>query len=75
MTVVLTALSLVVVFAIIVMFVRHLEKRNFNNGICTNCNSKFRRFDTDSQGGRGYICDKCGNTVWVSYKVDKSFEM
>lgn len=48
-----------------------LEKRNFNNGVCVHCGTSLRYFDTDSQGGRGYICDKCGYATWVSYnRVD-----
>lgn len=43
------------------------EKKNFNNGICPHCNKELRRFDTDSQGGRGYCCDDCDYYVWVSY--------
>ena len=49
------------------------EKKFFNNGVCPHCNKKLKRFDTDSQGGRGYSCD-CGYTTWISYKcVDKDF--
>lgn len=48
------------------------EKQEFNNGICPECYRKMRYFDTDSQGGRGYICTKCKRVVWVSWPgVDK----
>ena len=51
-----------------------LEKREFNNGVCKHCGKNLRYFDSDSQGGRGYICDDCGYCAWVSYRcVDKSY--
>lgn len=63
-------ISLVVMaFATIIMVVRHCEKKDFNNGICKHCNGKLELFSTDSQGGRGYVCE-CGHQVWVSYNVD-----
>ena len=69
---------LIIIFIIILIalfiFARHLEKIEFNNGICKTCNKKLRLFDTDSQGGRGYICDSCKHTVWISYSVDKNFK-
>jgi len=46
------------------------EKRNWNNGHCIRCSSKWRHFDTDSHGGRGYSC-RCGRYLWISYPVDK----
>lgn len=30
-----------------------------------------RYFTTDSQGGRGYICDKCNYCVWINWWADK----
>ena len=37
------------------------------------CLTEDEKFDTDSQGGRGYCCE-CGYYTWVSYKcVDKNF--
>ena len=48
------------------------ERRDYNGGVCRHCKAKLRHFDNDSQGGRGYVCDRCGRTVWVSYPcVDK----
>ena len=50
------------------------ERKGFNNGICPHCNTPLRNFDTDSQGGRGYTCDKCDYTTWVSYnRIDKNY--
>ena len=48
------------------------ERKGYNNGECPHCNKKLRHFDNDSQGGRLYICDKCGYFTAVSYScVDK----
>ena len=46
---------------------RNYEKRRYNGGTCVSCSSPLRKFDTDSQGARGYVCDCCDHTVWVSY--------
>jgi hypothetical protein len=51
---------------------RSREKKDWNNGYCS-CGHKWRYFDSDSQGGRGYCCDNCNNYIWVSYKVDKNY--
>lgn len=64
----------VVVFITLMRVGIHLEKKGFNNGECIVCGTKLRHFDNDSQGGRGYVCDKCGYYTWVSYpSVDKKF--
>ena len=60
-------LILVVILCIVIGFIGiTLEKRGYNHGICPHCNKPLRHFDTDSQGGRGYICDEC---TWVSYNI------
>ena len=43
------------------------EKKHFNNGICPNCGEPLRYFDSDSQGGQGWTCDKCNYTTWISW--------
>ena len=51
------------------------ERKAYNNGKCPKCGLKLRNFDTDSQGGRGYMCDNCGYGTWVSYNcVDRREE-
>ena len=51
-----------------------LEKKSFNNCKCIRCGYPLQHFDNDSQGGRGYICNKCGYTTWVSWNsVDKDY--
>ena len=49
------------------------ESKYFNNGLCPRCNIRWYQFDMDSQGGRGYSCPRCNDSVWVSYSVDKEF--
>lgn len=48
------------------------EKIKWNNGYCPHCGSRWKQFDTDSQGGRGYMCsNRCAATastsIWISY--------
>ena len=51
-----------------------LEKKSFHHGTCPHCKTLLKCFDTDSQGGRGYVCKNCNYTTWVSYRcVDKNF--
>lgn len=49
-----------------------IEKKEYNSGCCPKCGKKLVQLDTDSQGGRGYICEECDYCAWVSYPfVDK----
>ena len=69
--IIIVAITFVLVLSV---FSIHLEKKGFNEGFCPRCGTFLRQFDTDSQGGRGYICDKCLYATWVSYKsVDKNY--
>jgi hypothetical protein len=48
----------------------YFESRDYKDGLC--CGVKLRHFDNDSQGGRGYACDRCFRHIWISYPwVDK----
>lgn len=69
-------IGLLVILAVVfgMVITRNNEKKEYNNGICTKCGNKLRLFDKDSQGGRGYQCEKCGRIIWVSYNVDKSMK-
>ena len=70
----LTSLLIIGVVVLIVICIIGIfsEKKDYNNGICPKCGQKLHHFDNDSQGGRGYICDKCNYTTWVSYPfIDK----
>ena len=59
----------------IILYGIHIEKKDFNSGICPKCGKKLKWFDTDSQGGRGYCCHDCRYFIWVSYNcVDKDYE-
>ena len=57
-----------------ILYAIYSEYKEFNKGICPKCGKRFRLFDMDSQGGRGYCCNDCGHYVWVSYDcVDKNY--
>lgn len=64
-------LPILAVFAILIFWVRSREKQDWNEGCCPQCGDEWRHFDCDSQGGRGYCCDKCDTTIWISYRVDR----
>jgi hypothetical protein len=60
----------IIVLALIIGY--FLEKKAFNDGICPHCGKPLEYYDTDSQGGRGYICNHCDYGCWVSWKcIDK----
>lgn len=46
------------------------EKRAWNGGLCRKCWTRWRCYDTDSQGGRGYKCET-GHGCWISWPVDR----
>lgn len=60
----------IIAFVIVVLTARHIEKKSWNNGVCPKCGGRYRLFGTDSQGGRGYSCEDCDHTIWISYNVD-----
>lgn len=47
------------------------DKKQYNNGICPDCGKELVHIDTDSQGGRGYLCKNCGYITWISWPVDR----
>ena len=85
--------SIAIFVAIILLFVIGIplayrsEKKAFNNGKCPHCGSDLKWEDSDSQGGRLWMCpghytikDKYGKPLcpgyscWISYgRVDKKF--
>ena len=53
---------------------KHLERKHFNHGVCPICGGKLKYFDSDSQGGRGYMCFNDYYSAWVSYNsVDREY--
>lgn len=65
--------GLIFVFILLILWARYEEKKAYNRGFCLRCGTKMRNFDMDSQGGRGYCCDKCHYHTWVSYRIDKKY--
>lgn len=45
------------------------EHWQWNDGISRFDGSKWRYFDTDSQGDRGYR-DSSNNVIWISWNID-----
>lgn len=66
-------IAIVLLFFGVGYIARRNEERLWNNGKC-ECGGLWKNFDTDSQGGRGYNCsnEECDNSIWISYKVDKT---
>jgi len=61
---------LVTLFIMLIVLARNGEKKDWNKGISPYTNKPWRLFDVDSQGIRGYT-DSLGNTIWITYNVDK----
>lgn len=68
--IVFSAIAIYIVFIAILWISEVIE---FNKGKCRHCGGWFEYFDTDSQGGRGYVCEKCGNVIWIGFPVDKRY--
>jgi tRNA(Ile2) C34 agmatinyltransferase TiaS len=67
--VIITTVCIMLLIGIVLYFV---DKHTYNNGVCKKCGGTMKCFDTDSQGGYGYSCDKCENHFWISwYKPNK----
>ena len=70
-----TELIIIIIFLIVwlggMLWAICSDRKQWNNGKCPECGHDWRLFDMDSQGGRGYICDGCGDHMWISWSVDK----
>lgn len=54
-----------------ILITRHSEKKNYNNGICPKCGTKYKKSKSlQLSGERDYYCPNCGNYITVSYNVD-----
>ncbi|MEM6625018.1 MAG: hypothetical protein AAF674_22605 [Pseudomonadota bacterium] len=58
----------VLILVCLMLWARHCEARAWNGGIDAKTGERWRYFDTDSQGGRGYRSS--ARTIWISYSVD-----
>ena len=70
MSTVILVLSILLAYAALLIIAIHSERKWFNNGICPKCGTRLKYFDTDSQGGRGYTCEKSNYCTWVSWNTD-----
>ena len=54
-----------------ILIARYSEKKNYNNGICPKCGTKYKESKAiQLSGERDYYCPNCGNYITVSYNVD-----
>ena len=53
-------------FIYVIHYARKLEIKDWNGGKCS-CGGKWKQYDTDSQGGRGYECPLCFKGIWITY--------
>lgn len=63
-----SAVIIVVLCGVLIAISR--ERKAWNRGVSPE-GEPWRRFDTDSQGGRGYT-DFSGNYCWISWPIDRS---
>lgn len=47
-----------------------MDDQKWNNGHCPRCGRKWRFYMKNPDGKRGYTCDHCGNSIWVSSNID-----
>ena len=45
----------------------HLEKKEYNGGVCKKCGGHLSHHYDDSQGGHYYFCDNCDNGVCIHW--------
>lgn len=64
---VLVGLSVIAVLLVVGFVGFFAERRSWNHGKCPKCDTNWSRFDSDSQGGRGYKCKGCEKYIWISY--------
>lgn len=63
---------MIVFFICVCIWGRNSEKKTWNNGYCVKCGTEWEHRDTDSQGGRMYICGcEKRHGCWITYRVDK----
>lgn len=62
-------ISLIAFFLISGALAYKTEQRIWNKGICKTNGQVWRRFDTSSQGCRGYVAGD--QYCWISWPVDK----
>lgn len=62
------AFALFVLMVIGGLWQRNNEIQDWNKGVCKKTGEKWKMFDLDSQGGRGY--NSGDHYIWISYRVD-----
>jgi len=60
----------IVIFIVLIGLAYWSERYVWNRGVCNTTGKRWKYFDTDSQGGRGYCSyDENGmrHSCWISY--------
>ena len=57
----------------VLLYAKHKEKKDFNNGCCKYCNTPLTPFHVSKYHNNRYYCDNCGFTIEICYKSDKHF--
>ena len=66
------ALVVSAVFTIVAFLVSYfMDKKDWNNGVCTCGKGFWKSFDVDSSGATGYSCTECDNTIWLGFDFFK----
>lgn len=60
-------IGVIIVYIGGILWAIRTERKNWNGGVCPRCGTNLRKFDTDSRGCEGWVCDNCHHTIWVSY--------
>ncbi len=70
-----SSLILVAVIMIVTLAMAYYdEKRKWNNGMCSECGSKLRLFDSYDKYD-GWCCDKCNTKMWIGiYKHSRNYQ-
>lgn len=43
------------------------DRRTWNGGVCRKCGGRLHHADTDSQGGKLWVCEQCHCRFWTSW--------
>lgn len=66
-------ISILSLFALLILSEYLIEKRNYNNGICPRCGKKLMKAKVhNGYNERCYMCPNLDYTAWVYFKrIDK----
>ena len=67
------AIGLLILFVGGSIWARRSDRTLWNDGLCSECLTRWICFDVASDMSRGYRCSGCSRTrrIWISWGVDK----